>query len=92
MIGHVLNALLQGWSLDNCVDEKSKATIEKMLLEEQYPFVSTDPLYHYQTYYWHIITVDCSYYTCAWVLQHMVLVLLEYIVLRLVKSLGLFST
>ena len=31
---------MQGWSLDNCVDEKSKATIEKMLLEEQYPFVS----------------------------------------------------
>lgn len=28
----------KGWSLDNCVDEKSKATIEKMLLEEQYPF------------------------------------------------------
>lgn len=31
---------LQGWSLDNCMDEKSKATIEKMLLEEQYPFVN----------------------------------------------------
>ncbi|KAK7482268.1 hypothetical protein BaRGS_00026511, partial [Batillaria attramentaria] len=26
--------LEQGWSLDNCMDEKSKATIEKMLLEE----------------------------------------------------------
>ncbi|GFR82585.1 histone H2A deubiquitinase MYSM1-like [Elysia marginata] len=29
--------LEQGWSLDSCMDEKSKATIEKMLLEEQYP-------------------------------------------------------
>ncbi|XP_060569402.1 deubiquitinase MYSM1-like [Ruditapes philippinarum] len=29
--------LEQGWTLDNsCMDEKSKATIEKMLLEEQY--------------------------------------------------------
>ncbi|XP_064624801.1 histone H2A deubiquitinase MYSM1-like [Lineus longissimus] len=28
--------LEQGWSLDNCTDEKSKATIEKMLQEEQY--------------------------------------------------------
>ncbi|RUS83013.1 hypothetical protein EGW08_009201, partial [Elysia chlorotica] len=27
--------LEQGWSLDSCMDEKSKATIEKMLLEEQ---------------------------------------------------------
>lgn len=32
---HVLFS--QGWSLDSCMDEKSKATIEKMLLEEQYP-------------------------------------------------------
>ncbi|XP_005100492.1 histone H2A deubiquitinase MYSM1 isoform X2 [Aplysia californica] len=28
--------LEQGWSLDSCIDEKSKATIEKMLLEEQH--------------------------------------------------------
>ncbi|CAG5133772.1 unnamed protein product [Candidula unifasciata] len=27
--------LEQGWTLDSCMDEKSKATIEKMLLEEQ---------------------------------------------------------
>lgn len=26
----------QGWTLDSCMDEKSKATIEKMLQEEQY--------------------------------------------------------
>ena len=31
---------VQGWSLDNGMDEKSKATIEKMLLEEQYPLVA----------------------------------------------------
>jgi len=30
--------LEQGWPLDSCIDEKSKATIEKMLLEEQYPY------------------------------------------------------
>lgn len=29
--------LTKGWSLDACLDEKSKATIEKMLQEEQYP-------------------------------------------------------
>lgn len=28
---------LQGWTMDT-FDEKSKATIEKMLQEEQYPF------------------------------------------------------
>ncbi|KAL5015994.1 hypothetical protein ScPMuIL_005583 [Solemya velum] len=28
--------LEQGWTLDSCMDEKSKATIEKMLLEEQH--------------------------------------------------------
>ncbi|CAI9739410.1 histone H2A deubiquitinase MYSM1-like [Octopus vulgaris] len=28
--------LEQGWTLDSCMDEKSKATIEKMLQEEQY--------------------------------------------------------
>jgi hypothetical protein len=26
----------QGWTMDNYIDEKSKATIEKMLQEEQY--------------------------------------------------------
>ncbi|KAJ8305571.1 hypothetical protein KUTeg_016116 [Tegillarca granosa] len=30
--------LEQGWTMDSCIDEKSKATIEKMLLEEQYPY------------------------------------------------------
>ncbi|XP_060070374.1 histone H2A deubiquitinase MYSM1-like [Ylistrum balloti] len=28
--------LEQGWTMDSCIDEKSKATIEKMLQEEQY--------------------------------------------------------
>lgn len=29
--------LQQVWSLDPCTDDKSKSTIEKMILEEQYP-------------------------------------------------------
>lgn len=29
----------QCWPLDTCMDEKSKATIEKMLMEEQYPCI-----------------------------------------------------
>lgn len=33
---HVL-LTMQGWTMDT-FDEKSKATIEKMLQEEQYPF------------------------------------------------------
>ena len=30
--------VFQGWTLDNGIDEKSKAVIEKMLQEEQFPF------------------------------------------------------
>ena len=31
-----LSLVPQVWSLDNCADEKSRATIEKMILEEEY--------------------------------------------------------
>ena len=63
---------LQGWSLDNCMDEKSKATIEKMLLEEQYPFVN---LLSQSSVDWQDITTEhtvnshvyCS--TCLYVLE-----------------------